>query len=486
MRRQIACMTAAVLWSAAAGFAQLQAVQSTAPAASALAPTARLVKLDAAAKAAPEHALDYQLLPGMLERKAGNAALQYLAILERTPKFEEGATQRLRAWIKAPAASLPPEAGQMASEPWLKDLAAAARRDECDWQLPIREQGIALWIPTLSPYRNVGRLLAMKARVEMGQGRYVEAIEALKTSFSMSRDLAEMPTLMSGLVAMAVADTALDQVEELIRQPGGPNMYWALASLPQPLVDLRKAFDGERSWLIIDLPDLRAAARGEITKEQAAETMRKIRGIIGIARGEDESPRLEVGVALMTYAKAKEYLRDKGMAAGDVESLSVQQAVLMYLADTFFHVQDEMLKWHYLPYWQAHEGLRQADRKLQQAVASQPGNWLLMQLPSLGRASFMQARLDRRVAALMCVESIRMYAAANDGKLPASLDDLKDAPVPLDPVTGKALDYRPDGASFVIDCPAPSGMPASDGVRYEVMIEPAKTPATTTQQGAQP
>ena len=49
-------------------------------------------------------------------------------------------------------------------------------------------------------------------------------------------------------------------------------------------------------------------------------------------------------------------------------------------------------------------------------------------------------RVDRRLDPLQCIESIRMYLAAQ-GRLPARLEDLVDAPAPLDPMTGRPFDY---------------------------------------------
>ena len=56
----------------------------------------------------------------------------------------------------------------------------------------------------------------------------------------------------------------LEQVEEWISTPNSPNLYWPLTNLPQPFIELRKAYEGER--LIIDnlLPGYRDALAQEI------------------------------------------------------------------------------------------------------------------------------------------------------------------------------------------------------------------------------
>lgn len=40
---------------------------------------------------------------------------------------------------------------------------------------------------------------------------------------------------------------------------------------------------------------------------------------------------------------------------------------------------------------------------------------------------------------------LRSYAAANGGKLPERLEDVKETPVPANPVTGRPFEYRFDG-----------------------------------------
>ena len=48
---------------------------------------------------------------------------------------------------------------------------------------------------------------------------------------------------------------------------------------------------------------------------------------------------------------------------------------------------------------------------------------------------------------------MRAYAAAHDGQLPASLNDVKDVPIPLDPVTGKPFEYKVVGGKATFETP---------------------------------
>jgi len=62
-----------------------------------------------------------------------------------------------------------------------------------------------------------------------------------------------------------------------------------------------------------------------------------------------------------------------------------------------------------------------------------------------------------------------MYGAANDGKLPESLDDLP-VPVPLEPFTGKPLDYQYHDNYAVLTGHKRQSM------QYRLVLRFAKTP----------
>ena len=144
----------------------------------------------------------------------------------------------------------------------------------------------------------------------------------------------------------------------------------------------------------------------------------------------------------------------------------------MYSLGRYKYWRDEMFKWHWLPYWQAHEGMRQATAAFYRARKKDPyEGWpFIALLPTLSRAPFIAARCDRHMAALQTIEAVRMYAAGHDGKLPAKLADIIAAPVPIDPITGKDFIYQIDGNTFTLDAPAPSGMSASFANVFKVTL----------------
>jgi len=134
----------------------------------------------------------------------------------------------------------------------------------------------------------------------------------------------------------------------------------------------------------------------------------------------------------------------------------------------------ETYKWFHVPYWQANPGLDQATDELRSYSKSLRNQMLgapfVMLMPALNRVHYIQARTQRRIAALCCVEAIRMYAAENDDKLPSRLQEITQVPVPVDPMTGKDFPYRIEDGIAILEGPAPQGQRAKDGFRYEITV----------------
>jgi hypothetical protein len=72
-------------------------------------------------------------------------------------------------------------------------------------------------------------------------------------------------------------------------------------------------------------------------------------------------------------------------------------------------------------------------------------------LPAIEHARAAEARVDRDFAALLVLEALRLYAAAHEGRLPDSLADITDVPIPTDPLTGQPFLYRRDGSDAVLE-----------------------------------
>ena len=59
-------------------------------------------------------------------------------------------------------------------------------------------------------------------------------------------------SLLLALMACTLVPSTID-----FQRPGAPNLYWALSSLPRPLIDFRLALETESHLLLFSYPELR-------------------------------------------------------------------------------------------------------------------------------------------------------------------------------------------------------------------------------------
>src|SRR5262249_10284552 len=127
-----------------------------------------------------------------------------------------------------------------------------------DWQilLKLKAEGVYLLLPDVQQLRMLANALKVRFRAEVALGRFDDALRTAKTLFAMARHLGEHPTFIGDLVGIAIANVAIGPLEEMLEQPGCPNLYWALTNLPRPLARLDVGAEGERTWLLADFRDL--------------------------------------------------------------------------------------------------------------------------------------------------------------------------------------------------------------------------------------
>jgi hypothetical protein len=446
-------------------------------------PTVVALTLHAAAE--PEPALRYQLLPDPINCTPGNAAVIYeeAAGMVRDIKDEK---DELSALLATPLDQLDKaKAGELLA-PYrskLATLSVAARRDRCDWDLPVREQGFEMLLPSLGNYRRLARAQMLTARLQFADGQFDQAVRSLQDSFALARDLAKGPSLIQALVAAAIVNQALDVVRELSAQPGAPNLYWALTDLPRPIVNFRIGLDYERSWIFFDLPGLAHIRPEEGPAGWAkinAQELQAITAHMMVATGMSapsashwggERPRVmtaAMGIAL--FPMAKRYLIEQGRKPEEVEAMPVAGVLATYQLGVYLHHRDNMFKWFGVPYPQAAAGLAAAEGELKDASGRGEGFPFIQLLPALGPASRQMARTDQRADLLRCVEALRLYAAGHDGQLPASLDQITQVPIPTDPLTGKPFFYKVEGNHATLEALPTAGRSAREGIRYEITM----------------
>ncbi|HVS38441.1 MAG TPA: hypothetical protein VMS17_22980 [Gemmataceae bacterium] len=447
--------------------------------------------------AAPKPSMTYRLIPDRRDLTPGNASTLYYramaSFVENSGLLKEIRQEYWQDWLDTPVNNLPmQEVGdkvQMARN-LLHEIDLAAHCKDCDWQIEDRPEGIGLLLPEVQVFRAVAVVLAVKARYEIAQGKWDEACRTLQTGYAAARHFGEGPTLIHVLIGGAVARIMNDQVDALIQQPGAPNLYWALTDLARPFLDPELAVEQESRMLDRMMPWVKKLDGPPLSEAGAQAVMDEMRK--SIDRFESESSLVQPGeletvgqafFLVQGVGEAKRGLAARGKyTAEQVEAMPQFQVVSLYAYLEYRDSLDDMLKWVHAPNGLRHPGFQKASERYGQALARVDRLFFRGQLSgvfgvgnsvgaSVQRVYGVVGRTDRRIAALECVEALRMYAAVN-GKWPDKLDAVTDVPPPDDPVTGKPFEYRVQENKAVIATPTVTAGKSDgpDGATYEVYL----------------
>ncbi len=266
--------------------------------------------------------------------------------------------EKIRQWRGVPASQLPlaeAEAVLKKYTPAFDLLEKAICCKDCKW--PAFKPGGAMTanLANLQQYRSLAFGLALRGRVAIAKKQYGEAVDIIRAGLRMAQQLGESDVLVQQLVAVAIGNVMCQEIEQLMQSPGSPNLYWALQTLPVPLVDMEKSITAEVS--------------------------------------------------------------------------NIKKNYNVLLAKTM----------------------------LNQVKAAH------------AKVRMQQSKLNRHIAALGCIEGLRIYAA-EAGNLPGSLADVTQVSVPDDPIEKKAFVYHQTGSSAVLEAAAPNGGKQKDGMHYELML----------------
>jgi hypothetical protein len=435
----------------------------------------------------PIRALKYRLLPDPLDLTSGNAATLWLRAGHAARIVPHKITEKEYSWASPDGVTLnklPRQDVRAFLDRYhtaLRYARQAARRDRCDWERPplTLESLNELPLDDIQSLRELAQLLSIQCRLELSEGHFARAAETLQTGFAMARHIGESNLLIQDLVAIAIASIMLGRVEEWIQTPGSPNLYWALSDLPRPFVSVRRSIHHELNTIHRSFPQLREMQRKPRSPEEVRALIDKLFGVINIYLDRGVPPDTvkplarKVGTAVLVmkyYPDAKKYLLAHGRTAKEVQAMPTTQVVILYYIEEYDRVRDDILKWLSVPSWQGRGPLEELSRKVDQAVRTRRNPFIDLLMPALLKVHAAQLRLERQIAGLRGAEGLRLYAASHPGKVPAKWADITEAPLPIDPFTGKGLDafYRVKAGKATLDIPPPPRMPPMVGRRFEL------------------
>lgn len=338
-------------------------------------------------------------------------------------------------------------------------LDKGARFKTIEWNeyFEIRHDGFYWLLPEVQKIRSLAMVARMRMRAEVKAGEFDKAAITVRTMMGMAQALEQHPCLIGHLVGVAIAMQAVQGLEEMIQQPGCPNLFWALSDMPQPLLSLRMAVGGERMFVSAQYRDYLRTDRALSDKEVNA-FLDEINDILkledqrgGIVDGLFKNAKLRyalVAADLDRIAKARKRLADEGSPADVVKAMPDLQVAILDDFRLYEIHRDEFFKAYNMPYTIAAPVLAKSDEEIKKAKSRGEimGPALL---PAVWKVKTAQARLDQRIALLRVAEAIRLYAHENGGKLPGSLAEIP-LPLPLDMYTGKPFEYAvKDGVATV-------------------------------------
>jgi hypothetical protein len=432
-----------------------------------------LIRLNVRPAPAPKPALRYRLLPELKEMNPGNPIQSYINCMMAQKKFflDDGNYQNRQKLLTMPLNELPAQKLPDEDRYALSEADWAARLDNPNWQilLKLKADGIELLLPEVQQLRSLARGLQVRFRAEIAQCRFDDAIRTAKTMFAMSRHLGEHPSLIGNLVGIAIASITISNLDEMLMQPGCPNLYWALTVLPSPLISLDKGMDGERvmlGWVFRDLSESTPMNKDQLKKFVAEAD--KLLDAVDEKGGKGRlRPWLEGRIKdTAVVTAARQHLVEYGIPEKRVTAFSAEQVILLDDKRELESRVDDDHKTINLPLWQAEMLAAQIKSK------SPPALFADLLVPVTLAARRAQARVVQRISLLRHIEALRLHAAEHDGALPAQLTDVA-VPLPVDPITGKSFRYEVTGNTAHVRGSPPSGqekIPAFN-IHYELTLQ---------------
>lgn len=440
-------------------------------------------------QAAPDPALSVRLIPDDYDRRDGNAAVYYLkamGFLEQSAarnaldEFRSEGRKKAQeanggndefppySWLTMPVGELAVD--EVREYLRLSDFQTSILRDAAhqrhfsmDRHIREVEGPYGYLIPEIQTMRELARTQSIRCRLAIAEGDWDRAIEILGQQYAMVSHLGDDDFMVSALVGIAISSIATTDGLLLVQSEGAPNLYWALAALPDPLTEMRSIYALERQMIFEQIRMLREVDEQPRSVGYWQDFIDRLIpwadgiDVYGLEHTGGLSKSLKhakvVSFIAAAYPQAKDYLIDDcGLDRELLEEYATAQVVFLASVRFYHQAADERFKWCLMPYWQAQqsEAFQRRDEQYQQQMKNLGlASTLAAQvLPAFDAAHVAHTRQQQQLALLQTVEAIRLHAAES-GELPASLSHLN-FPAPIDPFSGELFRYERKGGRAIL------------------------------------
>ena len=332
------------------------------------------------------------------------------------------------------------------------ELRRACYSSFCDWGMPPeeeREQQFLLLIPEIQSMRSLARYLALKIRVEIVEKRYEDAITSMRYGFKLANDVGQSHYLVGSLVGIACSEIIRSEMVWYVQEPDSPNLFWAMTTLPNPVVTCRSALGREVAHLksgggfvLLTHPD---KARRTVAEwnQVLDEYLEQVRQMLYSDKDEKVMQRFSI---LSSYPSARKRLLEQGYTEAELDKMPAIQACAIVQQQINVWMHDEYAKHlnttsypRLIAAAERIEELQQARFETGRAVI--PMGDLLY--PAMQQITVAEASNQRRLASIQVIEAIRLHLGGND-TLPGQLDELT-VPVPENPEFETPFRYKSKG-----------------------------------------
>lgn len=471
--------------------------------------TAETLKLTIHPKAETKPSLQLKLLSDPTEQLDGNAAIFYLKALGFLE--QDNARAQIREMRKKgeEQAKLAGKEGSLDYPPYSyleihpRDYPKAEVRDYLklvSFQEPILREArrynsfsmhrnihlsdnpVGYLLPEIQNIRELARNQTIRCRLAIAENRIDDAIEIIGQQVTMSRHIGMDDFLVSYLVGCAVLGITLDDIMLLQEHAKCPNLYWAFAQLPSPLLDPDRCIAFERQFLYLQIPKLKeidktpksAAYWTEFIADFAKRTSEIDQyneeinpPVVSRVQGDKRVEAIQKGIE-ESVPQARDYLLDRGILTKEsIVTYPKEHLVFLAMKEHYDEARDDHFKWVHFPYSIAIERISETNDQMKKdrAKVGSFSGLTYGVLPTMDAFLNAMTRTRQRVAVIQAIEAIRMAGAENGGKLIDSLDKAP-VPVPSDPFTGKPFSYHVHGDVAILSSAFPKNAP----VRIELQF----------------
>lgn len=321
-------------------------------------------------------------------------------------------------------------------------------------------------LPDVQKMRELADFQRLRFRVALVEDRIDDAFQILGQQYSMARHLGEDEFSVSNLLGAAIADSAWEDGLYLCQSEKSPNLYWAYASLPSPLIDGNKAMGLDRRFLLEHVKLLKEVDENprpigywQDFIERIVPSLNSFAFPFPGPRDPQSLKRQLIAYITAAYPSAREYLCETcKLEPSKVDALPTAQVVFLAIVRFNERDADEGAKWSLLPIDTVIRNKHYQDWQQARPETFRKAGWVSIPSKVLSFGIFSSEsrnRVQQHIAVMQTIEAIKLYGASNQGKLPQTLDETP-LPCPNDPFTGKPFFYEVSNGEALLKARATS------------------------------